>query len=128
VVTKRQSNQSDIENEGLDDIEAYISTFDGDERRELEAAEVAIDIAIFLHRARQTRGLSQAAAAQRAGLKQQAVSRFERPDANPRLDTVQAYLGALGFAVKLDAVDIETGEVAASVVLPPTKVPATQST
>jgi DNA-binding XRE family transcriptional regulator len=106
----------------LDDIEAYIATFDEDGRRRLAAAEAAIDIAILLYRARERRGLSQAAAAKLAGLHQQAVSRFERPDANPRLDTIQDYLGALGYALELAAIDIETGEQAAKVLLPPPAV------
>lgn len=103
----------------LDDIDAYIATFDECERRELAAAEAAIDIAILLYRARERRGLSQTAAAELAGLHQQAVSRFERPSANPKLETVQAYLGALGYALELKAIDVETGDVAAEVTLPP---------
>jgi transcriptional regulator with XRE-family HTH domain len=105
--------------EEVDDIEAYIATFDEDERRELAAAEAAIGIAILLHRTRERRGLSQVAAAELAGLHQQAVSRFEHPGANPHLETVQAYLGALGYALELKAIDVETGEVAAEVILPP---------
>lgn len=103
----------------LDDIDSYIATFSEDERRELVAADAAIDIAILLHRARERRGLSQTAAAQLAGLHQQAVSRFERPSSNPQLESVQAYLGALGYALALKAVDVATGEVAAEVTLPP---------
>ena len=103
----------------LDDIEAYVATFDEDERLELAAAEAAIDIAILLYRARERRGLSQAAAAQLAGLHQQAISRFEHPGANPHLESVQAYLGALGYALELKAIDVATGEVAAEIVLPP---------
>jgi hypothetical protein len=53
-------------------------------------------------------------------LQQQAVSRFEHPTANPHLESVQAYLGALGYALELKAIDVETGEVAAEVMLPPT--------
>jgi transcriptional regulator with XRE-family HTH domain len=111
----------------LDDIESYIATFDGEERRRLAAAEAAIDIAILLHRARNRRGLSQAAAAKLAGLQQQAVSRLERPDANPRLDTIQDYLSALGYALELKVIDVETGEVAAEVALPPTPLSPRES-
>jgi plasmid stabilization system protein ParE len=39
----------------LDDIEAYIATFDDDERRRLAAAETAIDIAILMDRVGTTR-------------------------------------------------------------------------
>lgn len=103
----------------LDDIGAYVATFNEEERRDLAAAGAAIDIAILLHRARERRGLSQTAAAKLAGLQQQAVSRFERPDTNPQLETIQAYLGALGYALELKAVDLDTGETAATAVLPP---------
>ncbi len=103
----------------LDDIDAYVATFDEEERHELAAAEAAIDIALLLYRARERRGLSQAAAAELAGLHQQAVSRFEHPNANPQLATVQAYLGALGYALELKAIDPQTGEAMAEVVLPP---------
>ncbi|MDP9364847.1 MAG: helix-turn-helix domain-containing protein [Chloroflexota bacterium] len=103
----------------LDDIDAHVATFDEAERRDLAAAEAAIDIAILLHRARERRGLSQTMAAKLAGLQQQAVSRFEQPAANPRLDTVQAYLGALGYGVEIRAIDLETGEPAATAILPP---------
>jgi DNA-binding phage protein len=116
-----RATQSDIQANELDDIEAYIATFDEEERQELAAAEAAIDIAVLLNRARQQRGLTQTAAAKLTGMKQQAISRFESPDANPRLETVHAYLGALGFALELKAIDVETGDVAASIVLPPTK-------
>ena len=123
VTTRRGATQSTLSEGELDDIEAYVATFSEDERRELASAEAAIDIAILLNRARRQRGLSQTAAAKLAGLKQQAVSRFESPDANPRLETVQAYLGALGFALELKATDVETGDVAATVMLPPTPTP-----
>ena len=102
-----------------DDLDAYVATFDERERRDLTAAEAAIDIAILLFRARERRGLTQTAAAQLAGLQQQAVSRFEHPTANPQLASVQAYLGALGYALELKAIDVETGEVAAEVMIPP---------
>jgi DNA-binding XRE family transcriptional regulator len=102
-----------------DDIEAYIADFNDDERRDLAAAEAAIDIAMLLYRAREQRGLSQTAAAKLAGLRQQTVSRFERPEVNPQLETVQAYLGALGYALELRAIDLATGETAAQAVLPP---------
>lgn len=102
----------------LDDIESYIATFSPEEREEIEAADAAIDIAILLNRVRRQRGLTQKAAAEIAGLQQQAVSRFETPDANPRIETVQEYLGALGFALELRVIDTETGDVAAEARLP----------
>jgi DNA-binding XRE family transcriptional regulator len=102
-----------------DDIDAYIATFTDEELGDLAAAEKAIDIAIMLYRAREERGLSQEAAAQLAGLQQQAVSRFERPGANPHMETIRTYLAALGYGVELHLVDLTTGESAFSVMLPP---------
>lgn len=102
----------------IDDIDEYVSTFDDAERAELAAAEAAIDIAILLHRARERRGISQAEAARQAGLHQQSVSRFERPSANPQLETVRTYLSALGYGVELNVIDLETGEAAFSLRLP----------
>ena len=102
-----------------DDIETYIATFTADERQGLAAADAVIDMAILLYRARESRGLSQAAAARLAGLQQQAVSRFERPGAAPRLETVRAYLGALGYGVELSVIDLDTGEAAVSLPPPP---------
>src|SRR3954471_4347121 len=110
-----------VQQHDIDDSEAYVSTFDEEERNDLAAAEAAIDIAILLHRARERRGLSQAAAARQAGLQQQAVSRFERPSANPQLDTVRTYLNALGYGVQLNVIDLETGEAAFSLPLPPAR-------
>jgi transcriptional regulator with XRE-family HTH domain len=104
--------------EALDDLATYIGGLSDDEKRELAVAEAALDIAILLHRARRQRGLSQEAAATLAGLKQQAVSRLERTGANLRLDTLQTYLNALGYALELSAIDIETGEIAAKFVTP----------
>lgn len=102
-----------------DDIDAYVSTLGEEARQELAAAEAALDIAILLHRARRQRGLTQSAAASLAGMKQQAISRIESPDANPRLETVRSYLGALGYALELKAVDVRSGDVAASITLSP---------
>lgn len=102
-----------------DDLDAYLATLDEDERAEVAAAAAAIDIAVLLYRAREHRGLSQAAAAERAGLLQQAVSRFERPHANVQLSTLQRYLRALGYVVEITVRDPGTGEVAAQLSLPP---------
>ena len=100
-----------------DDLDAYIASFTAEEREELAVAEAAIDLAIALHRARAHRGLSQAAAAERAGIQQQAVSRLERPHANVRLGTLQKYLGALGYELEINVVDTETGASTARAVL-----------
>jgi HTH-type transcriptional regulator / antitoxin HipB len=116
--THRASTLNQIDDAERDDIEAYVSTFNEVEREALVAAESAIDIAILLNRARRQRGLTQKAAANLAGLQQQAISRFESPDVNPRLESVQAYLGALGFALELKVIDVQSGDVAATAVLP----------
>lgn len=71
------------------DINDYVSTFSEEERERLAVAEAELDLALLLHRARQERGLSQAAAARQAGLHQQAVSRIERPDANLTVETLR---------------------------------------
>jgi DNA-binding XRE family transcriptional regulator len=102
-----------------DDLDAYIATFDEEEHQALAAAETAMDIAILFHRVREHRGLSQDAAARRAGLQQQAISRLEQHGANPQLETIRTYLGALGFGMELSVIDLDTGEAAFSVLLPP---------
>lgn len=102
-----------------DDLDAYVATFTDEEREELAAAEMAIDIAILLHDAREERGLSQEAAARLAGLQQQAVSRLERPGARPQIDTIRKYLAALGYSIELHIIDMATGKAAFSLPLPP---------
>ena len=102
-----------------DDIDAYVATFEAEERRQLIAAEVVLDLAILLHWAREQRGLSQRAAVEPAGLRQQAVNRFERPGATPQPGWIRAYLGTLGYGPAIRAVDLETGEGAAEAVVPP---------
>lgn len=116
VIDQRESTQDSNQ---LDDIEAYVATFDEAERQELAAAGAAIDVAILLYRIRERRRLTQTEAAELAGLQQQAVSRFEQPDVNPQLDRIQHYLGALGYALELNVIDVETGESAARATLPP---------
>ena len=106
--------------EDQDDIERYVATFTELERQELAAAGAAIDIAILLHRVREHRGLNQAAAAALAGLHQQSVSRLEQPSGYPKLETMRAYLAALGYQLELNVIDLDSGEVAASLQLPPT--------
>lgn len=121
TTTVAEQHDKSVEPE-LDDIEAYVATFDDEERAELAGA--AIDIAILLHRAREYRGLGQAAAAELAGLQQQAVSRFERPGVSPHLETLHSYLGALGYALELKAIDVATGKVIAKVLIPPKSLSA----
>ena len=93
------------------EIDEYIATFSPEERQELALAEMALDMAWLLHRARAERGLSQAAAAELAGLQQQAVSRFEQPQANLQLGTLQRYLHALGYTIDIAVKETESGRV-----------------
>lgn len=102
----------------FNEIDDYIATFTDEEREELAVAEAALDLAFLLHRAREERGLSQTAAAERAGLHQQAVSRFEQPDANLRIATLQRYLGALGYTVDIAIKEAQSGHVLGHVTLP----------
>ena len=107
MTSQPQSANDEIE---LDDIDAYIATLGETELRELDFAGAALDLAIFLYRVRERKGLSQSAAARLAGLQQQAVSRLEHGDGSPRLETIQKYLDALGYSLELRAVDPRTGE------------------
>jgi DNA-binding phage protein len=118
MTTRKGSHEALVASEP-DDIDAYVATFDDEEQQALSAAETAIDIAILLHRAREHRGLSQDAAARRAGLQQQAISRLEQHGANPQLETIRTYLNALGFGMELSVIDLDTGEAAFSMLLPP---------
>lgn len=104
--------------DGIDDIDAYIATLTEEERRRLPAAEAALDLAVLLYHARQSRGLSQAAAAELAGFHQQAVSRFER-GGTPQWDTLHRYLLALGYSLELKLVDITTGKTTANILPTP---------
>ena len=107
------------------EIDEYIATFTPEERDELAAAEAALDLAMLLHRARGSRGLSQEAAAHLAGLQQQAVSRLEQTRTNVQLGTVQRYLEALGYTVEIAVRETKTGKVLGSAALPPLKRSAT---
>ena len=101
--------------EHFNEIDAYIADLADAERQELEAADVAIDLAFLLYRARERRNLTQAGAARRAGLHQQAVSRIERPKANLQLLTLLRYLKALNYGLLFTLIDRQTGEVVAQV-------------
>lgn len=94
-----------------DDLDSYIATFNEEERQELAHAEAALDLTDLLYQARVARGLTQKDAAARAGMQQQAVSRWERAHANVQLGTLRRYLDALGFDLDLVIRDRETREV-----------------
>lgn len=102
----------------LDDVDTILASLSDEERAELANASAAIDIAIMLYKARENKRLSQADAAQLAGLQQQAVSRLERPGVNPRLTSIRSYLSALGYSLELRAIDTATGKAIASATLP----------
>ena len=94
------------------EIDDYIAAFSDEERQEYAAAETALDLASILYQIRQERGLTQHQAAERAALKQQAVSRLEKAASNVQLGTLQRYLGALGYRIEISVIDNRTGNVA----------------
>ena len=101
-----------------DSIDAYLATLTRQEREEIEVAGVALDLATMPYRASASRGLAQAAAAERAGLAQQAVSRLERSDGNVRLSSLRRYWDALGYDMELTLRDVETHVVIVSLRFP----------
>jgi DNA-binding XRE family transcriptional regulator len=94
------------------EIDDYIATFTDEERQAFAAAETALDLASILYQIRQEQGLTQRRAAERAGLKQQAISRLEKAASNMQLGTLQRYLGALGYRIEISVIDNRTGNVA----------------
>ncbi len=94
------------------EIDDYIATFSNEERQEYAVAETALDLASILHQIRQEQGLTQRQAAERSGLKQQAISRMEKAASNIQLGTLQHYLGALSYSIEISIIDNYTGNVA----------------
>jgi len=104
------------------EIDGYIAELTEAEREELDTADAAIELAFLFHDAREARRLTQTEAAQRAGLRQQAVSRFEQPDmslANTKIETLRKYLAALGYSVQIIIRDLKSGLATTDVSLPP---------
>lgn len=101
------------------DIDEYIAAFSEDERQELAHADAALDLAILLYRLRTERALTQKDAAEKAGLKQQAISRWERSHPNIQLSTLQRYLDALSYNLEFVVRDAKTGQVVDTVGLIP---------
>ncbi len=99
------------------EIDDHIATFSDEERQEYVAAETALDLACILYHIRQEQGLTQREAAERAGLKQQAISRLEKAASNIQLGTLQRYLGALGYRIEISFIDNRTGNVAGKTTL-----------
>jgi DNA-binding XRE family transcriptional regulator len=94
------------------EIDDYIAAFSDEERQEYAAAETALDLASMLYQIRQEQGLTQQHAAERTGLKQQAISRLEKAASNMQLGTLQRYLGALGYRIEISVIDNRTGNLA----------------
>lgn len=101
------------------DIDEYIAALTEEERQELAHADAALDLAILLYRLRTERAMTQKDAAEKAGLKQQAISRWERSHPNIQLSTLQRYLDALGYSLELVVRDSKTGQVVDTVGLIP---------
>ena len=93
------------------DIDEYIAAFTEEERQELAHADAALDLAILLYRLRTERAMTQKDAAEKAGLKQQAISRWERSHPNILLSTLQRYLDALGYSLEFVVRDAKTGQI-----------------
>ena len=94
------------------EIDDYIAAFSDEEHQEYTAAETALDLASILYHIRQEQGLTQRQAAERAALKQQAISRLEKAASNVQLGTLQRYLGALDYRIEISVIDNHTGNVA----------------
>ncbi|MDP5226453.1 MULTISPECIES: helix-turn-helix transcriptional regulator [Arthrobacter] len=62
-----------------------------------------------LIRLRRSAGLSQAQLAERMGVSQQAVAKFEKYDADPKLSTIRRYANAVGALVSHE-VDLDRGQ------------------
>jgi len=98
--------------EAFNAIDAFLAELNEAEKTELDAADTAIDLAALFYRARTFRQLTQADAAEIAGLRQQAVSRFERVHptlANTKFETLRRYLVALDFVLEINLRDAITG-------------------
>ena len=90
------------------EIDDYIATFSDEEHQEYAVTETALDLACMLYLIRQEQGLTQRESAERAGLKQQAISRLEKVASNIQLSTLQRYLGALGYSIEISVIDNHT--------------------
>jgi DNA-binding XRE family transcriptional regulator len=101
------------------EIDDYVAAFSEEERQEYIVADMALDLASTLYHLRQAQGLTQREAAERAGLKQQAISRLEQAASNIQLGTLQRYLGALGYSIEISVIDTRTGHVAGKTSLSP---------
>ncbi len=89
----------------------YLAAQTPDVQREIAEAGEVLDVALLLRRARVRRGMTQAQAAEAAHMQQQAISRFEQVKANIGVETLGAYLNALGYEVDLNIREPNTGTI-----------------
>ena len=89
----------------IDDLDLHEATLTPEEREEVAAASVALDLAGLVYVAREHLGLTQKEAAERTGVQQQMISRLEGGTAQPTFKTVERYLRKLGFAMSVSVVD-----------------------
>ena len=78
------------------EIDDYIAAFSGEERQAYTTAETALDLATMLYCIRKEQGPGQQHAAERAGVKRQAISLLGKATSTMQLGTLQPYLIALG--------------------------------
>jgi transcriptional regulator with XRE-family HTH domain len=70
-----------------------------------------MDAGSLIKRSRQQAGLTQVELARRLGTTQSAVARLERPDSNPRVDTLERALHATGHTVSIDSMTSKSSNV-----------------
>ena len=78
-------------------------------RRAVELAKNDYRLLRDLIRVRNERGFTQQDVADLLGVSQQAISKFERLDADPRLSTIRQYAHAVG-ALVAHAVEVDNGQ------------------
>lgn len=66
-----------------------------------------MDVAELIRASRKRHGISQCSLALRAGTDQAAVSRIERGEVSPSLETVERLLAAMGERLRLDSEPLE---------------------
>ena len=91
------------------EIDDYIAAFSEEERQEYVAAATALDLAGLLYQLRQRKGLTQRGAAERTGLKQQAISRLEKAYQNA-VSLTTNYAMAAELRQKLVVAQADLGE------------------
>jgi transcriptional regulator with XRE-family HTH domain len=84
------------------DFEDFLNEFEGDPA--FESARTSLraqtNLAINVNRIRNAIGLSQEELASKAGMRQPSISKIERGESNPRLDTIVRIATALGVGVE----------------------------